>query len=272
MHSGLKVFQSRTTYCRPFFVCLAALFSVLLIACQVENVGAEVQVADSLPFSCVHAMPNEYRSTVALALQPMIDGMNVTDAFCSGVLIANDRVATAKHCVMDMDPRLISVVFHPDLSAAGAAHRKPVLGYALSPNQDVAVLLIGGVPQGSSYRSAQLVGNVGDIASGAKLRVLGYGATNRRQEGIGSSPHVRCAEPLLTSFVPSKRPRLGDGSSMEFKYALTFGKVHDIAQFKNGWIASQSKGTLCLGDSGGPIFVHHRGAYKLLGINTIPKI
>jgi hypothetical protein len=234
---------------------------VLASSCRRDGeAGAGVQVSNGIS-SCVSGMPNEYISTVAL-----VRTSSPTTAFCSGVIVGNQRIATAKHCLEGEDPRSIAVVFHSDLHSANESHRKTGIGMELSPNLDAALLFIGGIPSGSSYRSASLVGNV-DIRSGAKLRFLGYGATNVAEVYTGeTSRYVRCGEWKLSRFVNS----YGPGSNQtEYRYGFEFGNFVDYVNGTNEGIQEGKTASICAGDSGGPIFVERDGGFKLLGLSSV---
>ena len=195
---------------------LLSINNVLLFACMPAlDSGADSLISHGLA-SCVKSMPNEYISTVALATYAS------NEVFCTGVLIGNQRVATAKHCIEGVDPLYIDVLFSPDLAKVSPSQRRTGIGKAISPNQDVAVLFIGGIPSGSSYRSAQLLGNVADIRTGAELRFLGYGAMNSPMERKGeTSRYVRCAESKLSRFVPSYSVKEGN----VYRYGLELALI-----------------------------------------------
>jgi Trypsin len=232
--------------------------NVLLIACMPAlDSGSDSLISHGLP-SCVKSMPNEYISTVALTT------FASNEAFCTGVLISNQRVATAKHCIEGADPTFIDVIFSPDLANVSPSQRRSGIGKAISPNQDVAILFIGGIPAGSSYRSAQLLGNISDIGTGAQLRFLGYGAVNHANDQKGAtSRYVRCATSKLSRFVPSYRVKEGN----LYRFGLEFGSLNDLYNKTNAGFTENSP-SICGGDSGGPIFVQHNGSFKLVGLNS----
>lgn len=123
------------------------------------------------------------------------------------------------------------------------------------------------MPKGSTYKSAQLIGNVSDVTTGAEIRFLGYGALNFSMANKGeTSRYIRCAAWKLSKFVPSYSAE-GDGKIHNYRYGFEFGSYADYVNRTNSGIKHAAP-SVCSGDSGGPIFVKHGGRFKLLGLNS----
>lgn len=114
-----------------------------------------------------------------------------------------------------------------------------------------------------------------DIAEGSKLRFLGYGDTSPNDVTKDvRNPYIQCAESKLSLFIPTyeitlKSPKPGSNEVLTYKYSLgfAFGSAADRAYIANEWLLSHGRNAAaCPGDSGGPVFVSHNGAYKLLGL------
>lgn len=129
---------------RPFVLISGLAMVSWSAACSPDMQQASHEnVAASLA-GCVSSM-GQWRNTVALT-----QFSASKSAFCSGVVVGNKRILTAKHCLEGAPYGSIDVVFHPDLNSARAEHRKRVLGTAVHPKSDVAVLFTEGVCRGKA--------------------------------------------------------------------------------------------------------------------------
>lgn len=194
-------------------------------------------------------LPSDHPGRYSIvALQENRNGKDIL--YCSGVLIAEDLVATAAHCTYhELEGNPISVYFgNPKESSP--KHLRPVTEFKsfrdshrenvpAFPNFDIAILRFdGGLPDG--YRPIPILPQLEDLSIDQSVYLTGYGLTSSAGDDAGQQ--------VLT-------------------VAVKVEKVYNHA-FAQGLIA-YSGGTgrgSCNGDSGGPMYVQQDGQWYVAGI------
>lgn len=164
---------------------------------------------------------------------------------CTAVLLANNFVVTAAHCVSD-DPRNMSVLFGTNLISPVSEVRSVIAGARsqyweknqyLDKNQgDIAVLRYSGVTP-ANYKPAQLLADPRVLTSQTKVILAGFGVNNSlTKSGSGV---------LRAGLAQISNPQ--------------FAETEVLIDQKN-------KNGACYGDSGGPIFIFSNNKYYFWGI------
>jgi hypothetical protein len=175
-------------------------------------------------------------STAVLPVVQILDSTSQKH-LCTGVLIEEKRILTARHCLSSSDARRYSVV-HPELQFSSNVDR--VHFYESDsryfPNRDLAILDISTAPEGSiQFPKLESI----KITSGMRVSAYGrgYQNTNLDPTDVGS---LKILEGRLSKIYQGFR-------------------IENLARFE-----THNK-PLCVGDSGGPLLVQKRGTYYLIG-------
>ncbi len=205
------------------------ILSVMLASGCAEGPSAEP--AGALKSSIMEASP-----VVLGNLPGMVKVKSALGFFCTGMVISNDTILTAAHCVCTTNyvggsvchPE-VTVVYPPNVAApskgvvsrAGLATYHPYYQGSLTEQQiehDLAVIKLEGV--GPAHASSFVVAN--DYpAVGSRVMVAGYGHTGEDCDGPYGSPNY------------------------DFAPVGSYQDGHDILVFNDE--------VLCGGDSGGPV-------------------
>lgn len=168
---------------------------------------------------------------------------------CSGVIIAEDLILTAAHCIPP-NPRSLTIIFDSNLNNAHQKNMRPVISATVSPywiansknpknKGDLAVVKFQGpIPNG--YKQAYMLTNSAYIADRSFTLLAGFGVSSTSQ--IDNSSGV-----LRETFT----------SITQAKYSATEALINQLG----------GRGT-CSGDSGGPAFILINGTYYLWGITS----
>jgi hypothetical protein len=177
-------------------------------------------------------------------------GTNGT-ATCSGTLISNTKVVTARHCVNSSNPTSHKVVFDNNVE-------QTVWAIKTHPSADLAVMTINGIPAGSA-QAPMKIHTPGSLVAGNRVIIAGagrtsYGLKDERTRRWGKTVF---REPLATygSFVGT--------NYVEYVNGLRF--TPDVPC--TGTDPACSNG--CPGDSGGPMY-QYRGTegWGLIGVHS----
>lgn len=170
-------------------------------------------------------------------------------SICSGVLIGNNLVLTAAHC-LGPDPRKLVILFTQHVQKSIQDMARAVIGAIAHPNwkpnlqrttdhADLAIIkYYGTTPTG--YRAVTVLPNTSVttvIRNNSLIVLVGYGASDDLKKS-GSGP----LRQVMTTITNSQ-------------FSQTEVQVEQ----------RQGRGA-CLGDSGGPAFVVANGVYYLWGI------
>jgi hypothetical protein len=163
-----------------------------------------------------------------------------TNGTCSGTLISNTKVVTAKHCVTSSNPTSHKVVFDNNVE-------QTVWAIKTHPTADLAVLTINGIPAGSAQAPIK-IHTPGSLVAGNRVIIAGagrtsYGTTNERTRRWGKTVF---REDLGNYFA------FTGGTYVEYTNGLRFAP--DVPC--SGTDPACSNG--CPGDSGGPMY-QYRG-------------
>ncbi len=176
------------------------------------------------------------RSTVAV----ITSGSSLST--CSGVLIAEDAVLTAAHCIHDG----LSLVFQtriPYPENSGLNARKTMIHpeYSRSTHShDIALIYFKGrLPK--NYEPVPLVDSTRELRRGEEVIIAGFGTDQRYGSSMGINVLRAVNKPL----------------------------THSIHPGFPGFSISQTDGTgACSGDSGGPVYLQEGDRMYLVGITS----
>lgn len=222
------------------------------------------------------------RSTVSLHAVLSEEG----GASCTGTLIGQDIVLTAAHCVKDIEnrPENLMVSFPTQANCALESQRtlqRTVSAKAIRVHDDfdelsdidkndIALIKLSR-PAPADMSPVPLVEEGADWTQETFL-IAGYG---RSEGGVGVDP--RPAE--LRSI--ERRPLVADSYEKvkavvksvyfleedERLFDVFFARVFDLSkEAVYIWIDQTDRKGMCVGDSGGPAFVHRNGALKIAGV------
>ncbi len=230
---------------QTIFFSLLCCFVGFLSACSKSSVHFLNQ--DGLQVSIINGQLVNAKDPVALSTVAVYD--KVFGQLCTGVIIADDIVLTAAHCINEM-PGAMSINFVTDFRGdVQASLTRPIeklLAYEgwesrmnlEKNNGDIALLYFsGGLPEG--FRVAQLLPNAlaFHLKTGALVEVAGYGVTDARDDSTAGLLY-KTALPIA-----------------DFEFSDTEATLN------------QSTGTsVCHGDSGGPSFIKVQGQTFVWGL------
>jgi hypothetical protein len=196
---------------------------------------------------------------VALLYNPI---ENSADAhYCGGVLIGEQHVLTAAHCVVQFNQNKIDVLVGETKLPFAKGNRRKILGYTVHPKFDVytlendlAILKLAEPVENAPVQIA-LLSDADLYKPGATATVLGWGfkdpqmpilPVNLQQAEVPLASDEVCLEELGRFFRPD--------------IMVCAGKKASSATSGDGVDA-------CYGDSGGPLVVADgNGGWKLVGI------
>ncbi|WP_168196608.1 trypsin-like serine protease [Bdellovibrio sp. ZAP7] len=219
-------------------------------------------------------------------------------AVCTGILLENNIILTAAHCVQSDDISETFIVFSPDMESLLTDYDKirksPLTRRASAgvindkyknvadleePNQathDIALLKFNGtIPKG--YMPAQILNNAASLKEGAETLIAGYGVETDNLVEIDTK---QTPPEELQALV--KDGTVVCDFDMEIKETRCFTEEMDgpailkytsvnIGSFPNAFEAillhDQRHGP-CSGDSGGPAFVKSGSDYFVWGLTS----
>jgi hypothetical protein len=176
--------------------------------------------------------------------------LDMEGLFCTGTIVAVDRILTAAHCVEDIeDAQSVVVRFGTNMSEAHISRRgtgKPLV----HKDADLAVIRIEAIPEG--YAPAP-IHNVNDWEQGEEGRAV------------------------IAGFGKSHSERDDHGEVLRWGYTTFYMSLEDF-EFENGksyasllwfWFSgseTSERATQCFGDSGGPVYRNVNGNWALAGV------
>lgn len=237
-------------------------FVILLLSTSSYAVIGGVELTQSASDST----PGDHSIVAILGFALDADGKKIDTAapmvLCSGVLIADDMVLTAAHCVPDR--YVPAVVFYHDIrdNAARREVHSPIIwthiedhppstavGYELhyieynhelTTSDDLAIIRFKG-PLPPGYKSLPLLTDSKLLHAGVEVRLAGFGLTSASNPSSNAVLHG--AQAIISQLVfPDST---GNATSLLF--------TGDI---------------VCDGDSGGPVLLTTGGKTYLAGVNV----
>jgi secreted trypsin-like serine protease len=200
-------------------------------------------------------------------VDPAAGRINYTDGFCSGVVVAQDWVLTAKHCLTN-DPNFTSfttgdgITYPIDVAKPFVAEPN---GADLALFHILPSLTTGTLPSASvvatRYRGTAEVGNVATHIG------YGYGGTGTTgsdpthfPQGVRRGGDNRIAD--YAQIDINNKPLFSTVSSPELNYLYEPFDSPPAAQTPFEWCAA-------IGDSGGGAFMDVNGSPQLVGIHDL---
>lgn len=169
-------------------------------------------------------------------------------SICTGVLIGNNFVLTAAHC-LGQDPRKLLVLFTRQTQTA---------------TQDMARAVVGAVGHSAWKPNLQQTTDHGDIAI---LKYYGTTPANYRAADIlPKGSQLRTALPVLLVGYGANEGVRKSGSGQLRQTMTTIANVQFSAS--EILVEQRSGRGACQGDSGGPAFIVVNGVYYLWGISS----
>ncbi len=171
--------------------------------------------------------------------------------FCTGSLIAENLVATAKHCLMDKKGQKIRLYFGDDTTKPDLTLYRPIVDYQVRypidwtmtfPSFDVAwVKFSGNLPE--PFRPLPILANPGDLEINSKITQVGYGDHDPAMGSIKAGIKL-WGTTQLNRYVNNAR----------FFHILLFQ-------------GEEGQGS-CHGDSGGPAYAKINGQWFITGVTN----
>lgn len=231
---------------------------------------------------------NDAISKSVVGIVDMRDG-----ASCTGTLIAENVLITAAHCVKDINPRTLTIVFHMDIEWIMSAKEPDIIQeytrrvtsavyhelYSDSMEEedtathyagsyDVALIKFKGtLPEG--YSPAKILADDGDIKVKDMVHVAGYGVHEIDLDYV--DPDLL---PNLDKLLDEGRMVCDDNyTQCAYVEYYTDGKFRKaqapIMGFtENEFMLDEAAQGTCSGDSGGPAFIEKDGEFYLYGVTS----
>ncbi len=220
---------------------IRSLIYLLLLAAPIHAIAPKIIGGHEVPHSNEH--PGTY-NTVALVKE---DGK----IFCSGSLIANNLVVTAKHCLMDKEGQKIRLYLGDDTTEEKEELYRDIVEYKVRhpqdwtmtfPSFDIAwVKFAGELP--SRFRPLPILSEADQLEAGTEILQVGYGDHNPSVGQVDAGQKL-WGQTRLYRYVNNPR----------FYHILLF----------NG---EEGQGS-CHGDSGGPAYVQVDGKWHIIGVTN----
>lgn len=183
------------------------------------------------------------QSTVALVMS-----VKGGEAICTGVLVTENIVLTAAHCLVDVDGAV--VVFGTDIKSSVEAKRFAQVSHGVihpdydphadKDSHDLALVRFEGLKP-STYEVAKLLSSSQKLAKNLPVTLAGYGASFERRGKMSGSAILR------KTTVPLTNPYF---SKTEISFSSIAGKG------------------ACHGDSGGPAYATINGDITVVGVTS----
>lgn len=196
-----------------------------------------------------HQVPQEEKhpghfNTVALVKE---DGK----IFCSGSIVAENLVVTAKHCLMDKKDQKLRLYFGDDTTQAKDDLYRPIVAHDVRhptdwtmtfPSFDIAwVKFEGELPR--PFRPLPILTNPENLRPGARILQVGYGDHNPNVGEVEAGQKL-WGETRLLRYINNPR----------FFHILLFH-------------GEEGQGS-CHGDSGGPAYIQIEGQWFIIGVTN----
>ncbi|NRA66471.1 MAG: trypsin-like serine protease [Pseudobacteriovorax sp.] len=190
------------------------------------------------------------RSELSILTAPKIvsESTVILDAgfnYCSGTIVAEDKILTAAHCLDFVeDAQSIVVRFGPDLRSV--RYGRVALGTPrIHPTLDLAVLQIENLPQG--YYPAKIFPPSARLRKYDSVVIAGYGQTGSERDNFAE--FLRWGTTKFDQFL----------SEVEYEDGSVYPS---ILRFRG----RADQAAVCNGDSGGPIFRKIGDHWGLTGV------
>lgn len=243
---------------RKRFVLAMAGLGVCWVMCGCVDVEG-IRKFEHEKFRIMDGVPDEsgkFSAVVAIAVRLE----NEIYPYCSGVLVQDDKVLTAAHCLKDQDNFPVSQFYGEGrlviFGGQGAFHDVHGIariqihpGYRPQTSKHDIALITLEAPLGEAPFLA--AGRDDGVATFARIVFAGYG---RDEEG--ETGKLKYVSGFVDRYCPLTQEscRIDDAS------------IGDILLPGGSMIHWIEKGGPCLGDSGGPVLIERQGLYEVLGI------
>ena len=205
----------------------------LLTACGSEPVSSELSIGSGVP------LDGPSTSLVRIASKNL--------SICTGVLVANDLVVTAAHCLKSEDPSTYSVIFPANMTDRTRSvvefQRVREDTLVFFPNFDLAWIRLNS-PAPVPYVPATLLGDTAKIKEETALTL------------VGTANETPC----------HPRDQICTLVKLSVRLVRSWSSPHLINLSVVDSLAVTSSSGTCPGDSGGPSFVSYQGQDLLFGI------